>query len=381
MSRTLLPAGCYDLLPPYARAESELSSALLSVFESYGYEQVAPPLLEYSENLLAGRGASLSPQTFRVMDPTAHKVMGIRPDITLQIARIAASRLAHAPRPLRLSYNGLILRMQGEQLKSDRQLRQAGIELIGASSPEADAEVILVAAKALQKAGISTLSIDLNLPGVVASLLKGEKMTGEQLQTLFEAIAAKDVSSIGTLSFRYRDTLIRLLQCAGPAAGALGAIARLDLPESAKAQLRDLQEVVRILGKTSEPGWSLTVDIAENRGLDYHSGINFSIFIPGVPCEVGRGGRYVIEGEKQDMEATGFTLYVETLRGLLPEPTRSKRVLLAEGISADQATKLQTEGYVTIYALPDYGSNADEAKRMGCGWIFENGKIRMTITE
>src|SRR3954466_4106982 len=102
MSKMLLPSGCYDLLPPDARHESELSHALLSTFESYGYEQVSPPLLEYSENLLAGRGAALSPYTFRVMDPGAHKVMGLRADITLQIARIASSRLAHAPRPLRL---------------------------------------------------------------------------------------------------------------------------------------------------------------------------------------------------------------------------------------------------------------------------------------
>src|SRR5689334_5987690 len=110
MSKTLLPAGCYDLLPPNARQESELSSALLSVFENFGYEQVAPPLLEYSENLLTGRGAELSPQIFRVMESGGGKVMGIRADITLQIARIALSRLAGAPRPLRLCYNGLVLR-------------------------------------------------------------------------------------------------------------------------------------------------------------------------------------------------------------------------------------------------------------------------------
>ncbi|MDE3061073.1 MAG: ATP phosphoribosyltransferase regulatory subunit, partial [Pseudomonadota bacterium] len=95
MPKPLLPTGCYDLLPPYARQESELSQALLSVFESFGYEQVSPPLLEYSDSLLAGRGQALSPQIFRVMDPGAHKVMGIRPDITLQIARIAMSRLSH----------------------------------------------------------------------------------------------------------------------------------------------------------------------------------------------------------------------------------------------------------------------------------------------
>lgn len=378
MSKTLLPSGCYDLLPPHARHESELSQALLSTFESFGYEQVSPPLLEYSENLLAGRGAALSPYTFRVMDPTAHKVMGLRADITLQIARIAASRLAHAPRPLRLSYNGLILRMQGEQLKNDRQLRQAGIELIGTASPEADAEVILVAANALKKAGIKKLSIDLNLPGIVASLLASEKLDNEQLKTLFEAVACKDVSTLGTLTFSYRDSLIGLLQCAGPAAAALAAIARLDLPESARKQLRDLQEVVQLLTRAANPDWTLTIDITENRGLNYHSGINFSIFIPGAACEVGRGGRYVIEGEKagQDTEATGFTLYVETLRGLLAEPARQKRILIADGIAHDHAQKLQAEGYVTLYALPEFGHAEDEARRLGCEWIFKNNEIK-----
>ena len=376
MSKTLLPSGCYDLLPPHARHESELSAALLSTFEAFGYEQVSPPLLEYSENLLAGRGAALSPYTFRVMDPTGHKVMGLRADITLQIARIAVSRLSHAPRPLRLCYNGLILRMQGEQLKNDRQLRQAGIEMIGAASPEADAEVILVAANALKKAGVSTLSIDLNLPGIVASLLAAEKLSNDELKILFEAVACKDVATLGTLSFSYRDTLIGLMRHAGPADAALAAIARLDLPESARKQLRELQEVVQILASVKNPEWTLTVDITENRGLNYHSGINFSIFVPGAACEVGRGGRYIIEGEKQDAEATGFTLYVETLRSLLAEPKRAKRVFITGGINDAEAKRLQAEGYVTIYALPEYGDSAEEAKRLGCEWTFENGKIR-----
>lgn len=375
MSKTLLPTGCYDLLPPYARHESELSSALLSVFESFGYEQVSPPLLEYSENLLAGRGASLSPQTFRVMDPTAHKVMGVRADITLQIARIAASRLAHEPRPLRLCYNGLILRMQGEQLKDDRQLRQAGIELIGAASCEADAEVIIVAAEALKKAGVKALSIDLNLPGIVGALLASEKLDNEQLGTLFEAVAHKDVSTLRTLPFAYRDTLIGLMQCAGPAKPALEAIGRLELPESARKQYRDLQDVVSILNNCANPDWTLTVDATENRGLAYHSGISFSIFIPGAACEVGRGGRYLIEGARQE-EATGFTLYVETLRSLLPEPRRGKRVFLAEGITSRKAQQLQSEGYIVVYALSEYGHGEDEAKRLGCGFIYQGGQVK-----
>lgn len=376
MPKTLLPAGCYDLLPPVARQESEISGVLLSVFEGFGYEQVAPPLLEYSENLL-GQSAELSPQVFRVMDPLTHKVMGLRTDITPQIARIAKSRLLEAPRPLRLSYNGLILRMQGERLDGARQLRQTGIELIGASSPEADAEVIMVAASALKATGIKELAIDLNLPGIVAALLAAEKLDNDDVQTLLAAIAHKDISTVRTLKMSCRDTLIRLMECAGPAEAALKSIEKLKLPESAKQQCRDLREVVSLLAAAGE-NWAITIDATEKRGLGYHSGISFSMFVPGAACEVGRGGRYRIEGGEgaRDCQATGFTLYVETLRSLLPVPAARKRVLVASGGNGKETAKLREQGYVTVNALSEYGSDEEEAKRLGCGFIFRNGRIK-----
>ncbi len=378
MTRSLLPSGCYDLLPPYARQESELSHNLLSVFESFGYEQVSPPLLEYSENLLAGRGSSLSSQIFRVMDPTAHKVMGIRADITLQIARIAMNRLNSEPRPLRLCYNGLILRMQGEQLKSDRQLHQAGIELIGVATAEADAEIILVAVEALKKTGITKLSIDLNLPGIVGSLLAAEKLEESELQILLKAISHKDASTISNFSFSYRDTLIGLLQSSGNAEDTMAAIERLDLPDSARRQCADLRQVLAILRKRGNKDWAITIDATESRGAGYHSGIGFSIFVPGVAHEVGRGGRYKIQGEssRYDTEATGFTLYVETLLDILPQAKRTKRILVSDGINNTEAEKLREQGFAVIYALAEYGKNEAEAKRLGCGYIYKDGTVK-----
>jgi|CXWL01.1.fsa_nt_gi ATP phosphoribosyltransferase regulatory subunit len=377
MTKSLLPSGCYDVLPPQAQQESELSHILLSVFESFGYEQVSPPLLEYSDSLLAGRGSALSSQIFRVMDPTANKVMGIRADITLQIARIAMSRLAHTPRPLRLCYNGLVLRMQGEQLKNDRQLHQAGIELIGIATAEADAEVILVAVEALKKAGINSLSIDLNLPSIVGALLAAEKFEEEQLQTLLNAIAHKDISAIRNISFSYRDTLISLIQNSGAAETVLSTIERLDLPDSARRQFNDLKQVVDILRKRNNPDWNITIDATENRGSGYHSGIGFSIFVAGVACEVGRGGRYKIQGEnaKYDTEATGFTLYVETLLDILPQATRAKRILISGGVHNTTADKLRSEGFVIVYALKEYGNCQIESKRLGCGYLYKDDKI------
>ena len=377
MTKALLPTGCYDSLPPYARQESEISHTLLSIFESFGYEQVSPPLLEYSDSLLSGRGSALSSQVFRVMDSTAHKVMGIRADITLQIARIAMTRLSHAPRPLRLCYNGLVLRMQGEHLRKNRQLCQTGIELIGASSAEADAEVIFIATEALKKIGISNISIDLNLPGIVGALLATEKLNEEQLQVLLNAISHKDISAINNLSFSYRDTLIGLLQSAGAAETALAAIERLDLPDSARRGCSELRQVVEILRKRNNPDWTITIDATENRGTGYHSGISFSIFAEGAACEVGRGGRYKIQGEnsKTDSEATGFTLYVETLLDILPKIEPSKRVLVSGGIGDNTASELRNDNFVIIYALSEYGICANEAKRLGCGYIYKDGEV------
>lgn len=354
-----------------------MSHTLISVFESFGYEQVSPPLLEYSDSLLSGRGGALSSQIFRVMDTSANKVMGIRADITPQISRIAMTRLNHEPRPLRLCYSDIIARAQGDNLSKDRQLRQAGIELIGASSAEADAEVIIVAAEALKEIGIGKISIDLNLPGIISTLLAAEKFEEEQLQHLLNAISHKDIARVASFSFSYRDTLIGLLQNSGAADTALPAIERLELPDSARKQCSELRQVVEILKNRNNPDWAITIDTTENRGIGYHSGISFSIFVEGVASEVGRGGRYKItcENAKMDSEATGFTLYVKPLLNIAPNHARPKRVLISGGIGDNSAEKLRSEGFVIVYALSEYGVCQTEAKRLACDFLYKDGKL------
>src|SRR5665213_1810685 len=157
----LLPSGLRDLLPPDAETEASAVEALMDVFAAHGYQRVKPPLLEFEECLLAGAGAAVAEQTFRLMDPDSQRMMGVRADTTPQVARIATTRLATAPRPLRLSYAGQCLLVRGSQLAPDRQIAQAGIELIGIDSPEADAELVVVGAEALASLGLTRLSFDL----------------------------------------------------------------------------------------------------------------------------------------------------------------------------------------------------------------------------
>src|SRR5271170_5040109 len=184
----LLPAGLRDLLPPDAETEAAAVEVLMDTFAAHGYQRVKPPLLEFEEQLLTGSGADLADQTFRLMDPDTRRMMGLRADMTPQVARIATTRLAHAPRPLRLSYAGQCLRVHGSQLAPDRQVAQAGIELIGHDSPDADAEIVLVATAALRALGLDSLSVDLTSPPLVPTLLDEAGFTPSAKASLARAL-------------------------------------------------------------------------------------------------------------------------------------------------------------------------------------------------
>jgi ATP phosphoribosyltransferase regulatory subunit len=133
----LLPTGMHDLLPPEAEIEAQVVAQLMTTLAAYGYERVKPPLVEFEDTLFSGAGAAMATDTFRMMDPASHRMIGVRADMTPQIARIAATRLGDAPRPLRLSYAGQVLRVTGSEIRPERQIGQVGAELIGAAGPAA----------------------------------------------------------------------------------------------------------------------------------------------------------------------------------------------------------------------------------------------------
>lgn len=375
MPRILLPPGCYDLLPPHARLETDTTYRLLQSYASFGYEETAPPLLEYTESMLAGRGAELSAQVFRVLDPDAQKVMGIRADMTLQVARIASSRLAGEERPLRLCYAGNILRAHGEGLREKRQFTQAGIELIGAESPEADAEVIHVAALSLRALGMDAITVDINVPGLVGLLLQHEALENDALQEVLDAIAHKDVSRIRALGFDAGESLAGLIETAGPAGYALAKLAALRMPEEAHAMLAHLRALLALLAPLEGQGVQFTLDPAESRGFAYHRGVSFSFFAPGAAQEIGRGGHYRIEGEGMSEPATGFTLYVDSLRWLLPMAQKPRRVYVEAGVGSEASASLRAEGYVTVHALPGGGTAREKATRQRCDYVYKDGRL------
>jgi ATP phosphoribosyltransferase regulatory subunit len=367
----LLPAGLRDLLPPYAETEAASVEQIMAVFAAHAYRRVEPPLLEYEESFLRGSGAAVAEQSFRIMDPDSHRMMVLRADMTPQVARIAATRLGGAPRPLRLCYAGQCVRVAGNAAgtgaAADRQVSQAGIELIGADSAAADAEMMLVAVEALAALGLSRLSLDLTMPTLVPGLLDGAGLAPGHRRMLSHALDRKDAAAVASHGGALAPMLTDLLMAAGPAAPALAALRAAPLPAVGRA-LADRLEAVVGLVHAAAPALRLTVDPVEFRGFRYHTGLAVSVFAPGRHEELGRGGRYFsADGEP----ATGFTLYADAVLRAAPARAERPTVYVPAGTPAAAAAAQRAAGFATLAGLGPVDHPAAEAARLGCSHVFD----------
>jgi ATP phosphoribosyltransferase regulatory subunit len=378
----LLPTGLADILPPEAEFEARITEILMASFAQYGYDRVKPPLIEFEDILLSGSGIKMAKQTFRMMDPISQRMLGVRADMTLQIARIASTRLGDMTRPLRLSYAGQVLRVKGSNLRPKRQFGQIGVEMIGSFSPKADAEVILMAAEALSKLGIANLSIDLCLPTLVPTICKSLKIeSGPIVSKLMIALDQKDVPAIEMLKKELGEEtsniFFSLLKAVGPVDKALEDLKEINLPKEADAEVNKLSDIILCL-KTGIPDLTITIDPVETRGYEYHTGVTFTFFALNVRGEIGRGGRYLVNdanGNKAAETATGASLYVDTILRALPTPLKKDRILVS-GSKPGVAFKLRKEGWVTIENFNESDLIDDiQAEKSGCTHFWNGNKV------
>jgi ATP phosphoribosyltransferase regulatory subunit len=379
--KALLPTGMRDVLPPDAEIEASATEQLVACFSSFGYERVKPPLIEFEESLLSGGGAAMSGQTFRIMDPISQRMMGVRADMTLQVARIAMTRLKKSPRPIRLCYGGQVLRVRGTQIRPERQFGQVGSELIGSQNPKADAEVILMAIEALYGLGIENLSIDLALPTLVPAIISGLKLDDQTTATLRAALDRKDEATLISLAADLgKDAISQLtamLRATGPAEAALTSLAKLNLPEVAAGERSSLESVINDI-RTAKPKLNLTVDLVESRGFEYHTGVTFTIFAKGIRGELGRGGRYLAgsKGTKESEPATGMTLFMDSVLRALPAARKEKRLYLPTKTYIGEARKFRSEGWITVDGLETDVDIKVEANRLRCSHFLSDGIIK-----
>ncbi|MCE2510209.1 MAG: ATP phosphoribosyltransferase regulatory subunit [Alphaproteobacteria bacterium] len=369
--KALLPTGLRDVLPPDAAVEARAMETLVASFAAHGYERVAPPLVEFEESLLGGAGAGVANTTFRIMDPVSQRMMGVRPDMTLQVARIARTRLADVPRPLRLCYGGQVLRVLGSQLRPEREFAQAGVELIGSDSENADLEVVLLAIESLESVGVPNLSIDLNLPTVVPAVCENLGLDLTRGAPVRNHLDHKDATAIAGLGGEAAKVLGALLDAAGPAERALELLQKIKLPKPAAEERARLTGLVERL-RAAAPDIGLTVDPVENRSFEYHSGLSFTFFALDVRGALGRGGRYSAgNGET----ATGFTLFLDRVLRALPPATQERRLYLPFATPAGEGVRLRKEGWVTVAALEKDKDPEAEARRLGCTHLYRSGDV------
>ncbi|MEN9498237.1 MAG: hypothetical protein RIS83_56 [Pseudomonadota bacterium] len=363
----LLPAGFSDLLPPDAAREASLVEAMMAAFALHGYQRVKPPLLEFEDSLLTGSGAAVADQTFRLMDPVSQRMMGLRADTTPQVARIAATRLVAEARPLRLCYAGPVLRVRGTQLAPERQLPQAGIELIGSDAIEADAEVAIVAVEALAAIGVAPVSLDVTLPSLTPILLDAAAISPTLRASLSRALDRKDSAAVEAAvresAAPVLHALPALMAASGPAEAALAALRVADLPPAARTLSDNAAAILAAIARRA-PGLRITLDPVEFRGFRYHTGVAFTLYGPGLGGELARGGRYVSHNGEP---ATGMTLYPDAVLRAAPRAAEPARLFIPLG--ADGAA-FRAQGFITVAAL----SAEDTPERLGCTHMLQDGR-------
>lgn len=375
MPNWLLPENIADVLPSEARKIEELRRVILDNFRLYGYELVMPPMLEYLESLLAGAGQDTGLRTFKLVDQLSGRTMGLRADMTTQVARIDAHLLNRAS-VTRLCYAGSVLHTRPFGLHATREPLQIGAEIYGHAGLEADAEVQELALASLALAGFTEVRLDLCHVGVLRAIIANDARAHQNEAELYTLLRAKDTPGLQAMTADYDGATRAALLALPSLYGDVEVIgrARSMLPQlpGIAAALDELVSLVKLAG-----GASVTIDLADLRGYQYESGAMFAIYVPGLPNAVARGGRYDHVGEAfgRARPATGFSMDLRELARLLPMAERKRSVRAPWGRDAllrAKIVELRKAGEVVIQSLPGHENDQEE---FDCdrALVLENG--------
>lgn len=360
MNRWLLPEDIADVLPADARKVETLRRAILDLYQSYGYELVAPPLLEFLDSLLTGTGADLNLQTFKLVDQLSGRTLGLRADMTPQVARIDA-HLLNRMGITRLCYAGSVAHARTPVGSAAREELQLGAEIYGCATWEADFEAISLLLKTLNLAGLNKVYLDLSHAGVLAGILDGQNLAKEDVTAMYGLLQSKDRPRLAQwaqcLPANTTQALMALTELNGPCAQVLTS-AKSKLPnhpiiDDALAQLDKLVSAVAGLSQDVE----LSIDLADLRGYQYHSGVMFAAYVDQLPQPIARGGRYDHVGQAfgRSRPATGFSLDLLTLANLAPTAERKSAILApwsADPALSAKVAELRNAGEVVIEGIP-----------------------------
>lgn len=362
VDRWLLPDGVEDVLPPQARRLEEVRRRLLDLFESWGYDYVIPPMIEYLESLLTGTGRDLDLKTFKVVDLLTGRTMGVRADITPQVARIDAHSL-NQDGVVRLCYAGTVVQAQPDTMLASRTPLSVGAELFGDTGAKADVEIVSMMVESLRSLGFTAIHLDLGDVDIFRQLLASLSLSEHDQELLFDAVQRKAAAEIqdlcGQLELSREST--NLLVALPGLSGDKQVLVRArelfsDIPGIVDS-IERLQQVSTVLGERFDD-LHIYFDLSELRGYAYHTGIVFAAYVDGVKEVVAKGGRYDHIGEvfgRSQRGATGFSVDVRCVaESAQVEIDQRQTVRVAEVPNGQEKSlwqkiqQLREQGYVVL---------------------------------
>jgi ATP phosphoribosyltransferase regulatory subunit len=379
-NRWLLPDGIEEVLPPQAECIERLRRELVDLFHAWGYELVIPPLIDFLESLLTGTGNDLDLQTFKLTDQLTGRMLGVRADMTPQVARIDAHHLKRET-PVRLCYMGDVLHTRPHGFAGTRSPYQVGAELYGYGGIESDVEILQLMHQALGVAGLGRVHIDLGHVGVFRGLAKQAGLGRAEERVLFDALQRKAVPEIEALlaDLKLPAQEARMLLCLVDLNGGEEILAQAaeELAGAAADVQQALENLRQIAAKLNQlmPDVTLNFDFAELRGYHYHTGVVYCAYLPGHGQGIAWGGRYDDIGSVfgRARPATGFSLDLKSLIMLNPRAPEAFEAVFAPALDdvqlRDRIAELRRDGVRIIQELP--GQTGD-ARQMGCTHMLEN---------
>ncbi len=364
MPNWLLPENIADVLPSEARKIEELRRLMLDNFRLYGYELVMPPLLEYVDSLLTGAGQDTDLRTFKLVDQLSGRMLGLRADMTIQVARIDAHLLNRA-NVTRLCYAGSVLHTRPSGLHATREPLQIGAEIYGHAGLEADAEIQELAMASLALAGFTEVRLDLSHVGVLRAIIDEDAAAKKDEAALYTLLRAKDTPGLQAMTANYAQATRAALLALPNLYGDIDVLkqARDVLPKTAGIA-KSLAELAALAAAAIGRA-EVAIDLADLRGYQYESGAMFRLYVPGLPNAVANGGRYDHVGEAfgRARPATGFSLDLRELARLMPTAERKTSIRAPWGNAPELREKiaqLRKAGEVVIQSMPGHDDEQDE---------------------
>ena len=387
----LLPQGIEEALPEQAARLECLRRNLLDLYASWGYEMVVPPFIDHIESLLTGTGRDLDLQTFKFVDQLSGRTLGIRADMTPQVARIDAHQLK-CDVPTRLCYIGTVLRTRSDCFGSSRSPLQVGVELYGHAGVESDVEILDLMLKTFNVAGVNNIYLDVGNVDIFRSLANSAGLDSDDETRLFELLQQKAVTEIAQLvsGLNIDNNIATIINQLSTLNGDVSTLetARKQLSKAGDNVLSALSHLEAVVTKVlkQNKGLNVNIDLAELHGYHYHTGVVFGAFVPQLGQEIARGGRYDDIGEVfgRARAATGFSTDLKQLAGLSTCELHAPVRVLAPAIDDDalqaKIDALRAEGYSVCKALP---GQIEDFAAMNCTQKLEqiNGQWQLAAIE